>query len=132
MNVDLRKLEQVFSAAKASFRHGSDMAVYHASEHWCSPSEMRDQMSRVGAVLGDCDDFASLCVMLCRKTGVPARFVLCLTEHGESHLVAEVDGWIFDNREAHVVARDDLDYTWLAISGFNPGDPWHAIAKDKQ
>lgn len=127
MSADLRKLAQVFYAAKASFLYASDLEAYGVSEHWCSPDEIRGQLSAKGVVLGDCDDFASLCVFLARKTGIPARFLMCLTEQGESHLVCEVDGWILDNRQDEVRSRDDLCYTWVAISGFAAGEPWHSI-----
>jgi len=69
--------------------------------------------------------------MLARQQGMPARFVLCLTEASESHLVAEVAGWVLDNRQPDVMRRDDLPYTWLAISGFAAGDPWHVIQGDE-
>lgn len=128
MNADRRKLAQVFVAAQAAFRYAPDLTAYHAAEHWCAPAEIGEQLAAQGFFLGDCDDFASLCVTLCRKMQVPARFVLCLTERGESHLVCEVDGWILDNRQDAVRARDELEYTWLAISGFNAGEPWHSIS----
>lgn len=128
MSADARTIHQVFGAAKASFRYTSDMAVYHECEHWCAPKEMQDQLSTQGYLLGDCDDFASLCVMLARKIGLPARFVLCLTETDETHLVCEIDGWVLDNRRPDVTRRDDLNYTWLAISGYAKGDPWHTVA----
>ena len=130
MNADRRKLAQVFAAAKASFRYASDLTAYHASEHWAGPEEIRQQIADQGFVLGDCDDFASLCVYLGRKVGLPMRFVLCLTEAGESHLVAEVDGWIMDNRQYQVERRDDLGYTWVAISGLVEGAAWHAIKQE--
>lgn len=131
MNVDRRKLAQVFAAAQASFRHCSDTTAYHASEYWVAPAEIRAQIDSQGFILGDCDDFASLCVTLARKLQMPARFVLCLTETDESHLVCEVDGWILDNRQDTVRARDDLRYVWLAISGYNKGEPWHSIVEGK-
>lgn len=129
MSADLRTIHQVFGAAVASFRYNSDISVYHETEHWCTPSELRDQLSEAGLILGDCDDFASLCVYLGRKVGLPMRFVLCLTETGETHLVAEVDGWILDNRQDTVRARDDLRYVWLGISGYTKGDQWHSIVE---
>jgi len=27
--------------------------------------------------------------------------------------------------------REDVDYTWLKISGLEKGDPWHTIGKDE-
>lgn len=129
MSADLRKAAQVFAAAKTSFRYDSDMDVYHVTEHWVTVDEIQDQLSRAGVIMGDCDDFASLCVCLGRKLGMPMRFVLCLTEDGDTHLVAEMEGWIFDNRESDLARRDDLPYTWIAISDYAKNGPWHVIAR---
>ena len=127
MSVDYRTLHHLQLACLQQFRYAADMRAFGVSEHWISPDEIRAQLAAQGHVLGDCDDFASLAVMLARQQALPARFVLCFTEVGDSHLVAEVDGWVLDNRMPDVVRRDDLDYAWLAISGFSAGDPWHTI-----
>ncbi len=127
MNANYRTLHDLHAAAAQHFEYCADLLAYGSTEHWVSPDEIRAQLAANGRLLGDCDDFASLAVMLSRQQGLPARFVLCLTEDGGSHLVAEVEGWILDNRQPDVVRRDDLSYTWLAISGFKPGEPWHAI-----
>lgn len=128
MNADLQALHDLFATARQQFRYLPDMLAFGVNEHWMAPAEIRKQLAGNGFVVGDCDDFASLCAMLARQQGMPARFVICLTEQGDSHLVCEVDGWIFDNRQPGLVGRDDLDYTWLAISGFSPGEPWRTIA----
>lgn len=122
-------IEGVFNDAKSHFQYASDIATYGKEEHWISPSEMQAQFSQRGYIVGDCDDFASMCVMLARMRGAPARFVFCLTESKEAHLVCEIEGWILDNRHASVMRRDDLDYEWVSISGYAKGDPWHWIEK---
>lgn len=127
MNADFRLLHNLFFTAKARFNYCPDREVFGEEEHWIDPSEIRKQLAAQGFVLGDCDDFASLCVMLARQQGIPARFMVCLTEAGEPHAVGEVDGWILDNRQQDVMRRDDLDYSWLVISGFLPGEDWHFI-----
>lgn len=127
MSVDYRTLHHLHAAALQQFHYVSDMLAFGVEDHWISPAEIQQQLAQHGRVLGDCDDFASLCVMLARQQDMPARFVLCITETAETHLVAEVDGWILDNRLPDLVRRDDLDYAWLAISGFAAGDPWHII-----
>lgn len=127
MSADYRTLHNLHTAAKAQFQYCADTVAYGEVEHWVSPAEIRDQLSKHGVLVGDCDDFASLVVMFARGQGMPARFVLCMTEGGESHLVAEIGGWVLDNRQPDVMRQDDLDYTWLAISGYAPGDPWHVI-----
>lgn len=128
MSADYRNLHNLHAFAVQHFHYVADILVYGEDEHWIAPDEIREQLARLGRAVGDCDDFASLAVMLARQQGMPARFVLCLTETGESHLVCEVDGWILDNRQPDVMRRDDLDYTWLTISGHSPGEPWHTIA----
>lgn len=132
MNAEWRSLHHIHAAARQQFRYVPDQQAYGAVDHWLAPDELRRQLAGNGFVLGDCDDFASLCVMLARQQGLPARFVLCITETGESHLVAEVNGWVLDNRMDDVVSRDDLGYTWLAISGHTSGAPWHLIENGEQ
>lgn len=124
MSADYRALHHLHAFALQHFNYVADLLLYGENDHWTSPDEVRAQLQRNGLVMGDCDDFASLCVMLARQQGMPARFVLCMTETNECHLVAEVDGWVLDNRQPDVVRRDDLNYTWLAISGFLPGEVW--------
>lgn len=127
MSVEYRALHHLHAACLQQFAYAADVLAFGSADHWVSPDEIRAQLAAHGRVLGDCDDFASLAVMLARQQGMPARFVLCITETGESHLVAEVEGWVLDNRMPDAIRRDDLDYVWLAMSGFAAGDPWHTI-----
>lgn len=127
MSVDLAVLNNLHATCCQQFRYVPDLLAFGSNEHWMAPAEIGEQLARNGFVIGDCDDFASLAVMLARQQGMPARFVLCMTETGEAHLVAEVDGWILDNRQAAVAARDALPYSWLAVSGFAAGEPWRTI-----
>ena len=128
MSADYRTLHGLHHFCLTHFEYVADILNFGEADHWMSPDEIKRELARQGRVLGDCDDFASLAVMLARQQGMPARFVLCNDETGGCHLVAEVDGWIIDNRQPDAMRRDDLDYTWLAISGFCPGEPWHSIA----
>lgn len=117
----------VFNAAKEAFGWASDQATFHQCEYWATTEEML-AAAVDGKVRGDCDDFAELCVHQLRIEGYPARFVLCLTESGEAHLVCEVEGMILDNRQAYPTPIDRLEkYTWLACSGEQPGEPWRRI-----
>lgn len=127
MNAELRAVVQTFYVAKHNFRYCTDRDRFGKEEYWIGADEIKQQLNDYGVLVGDCDDFSSMCVMLLRKQNIPARFVFCKTENGEGHLVAEVDGWILDNRESEVARRDDLDYEWLFISGYNPGDSWQSI-----
>jgi len=80
-----------------------------------------------GAIHGDCEDFALACRKLCREKKISTRLVYCYTEKNAGHLVLESDGWILDCRQKEPVARDDLPYKWVRISGYETGDPWHEI-----
>lgn len=121
MNAELNSIHQ---AALSHFQYQSEV-----TEHWMVPEEIRADLQRYGIVVGDCDDFASYCVMQLRQKGIPARFVFCQCENGEYHLVCESDGWILDNRQPIVCRQDDLPYEWISISGFKSGQPWHRIVE---
>jgi predicted transglutaminase-like cysteine proteinase len=56
--------------------------------------------------------------------------VHCVVGDEGHHLVLEVEGWVLDNRYKWVMNRDDLDYKWVRISGYEKGDKWHRIKKD--
>lgn len=131
MSADYQTLHDLHAACLQQFEYVADLLAFGVADHWCSPDEIRSQLSTQGCLLGDCDDFASLAVMLARQQGLPARFVMCLTEASESHLVAEVGGWVLDNRQGDVVRRDDLPYVWVAISGFKSGEAWHVIEPER-
>lgn len=127
MSADFSVLRKIHQSALAGFRFIADQQQFDKPDHWMSVSEIREQLASQGHLIGDCDDFASLCVMLARRDGLPARFVLCLTETGEPHLIAEVDGWVLCNRQTDVMRRDDLDYTYVSVSGFAPGESWRSV-----
>ncbi|WP_203466403.1 transglutaminase domain-containing protein [Dechloromonas sp. TW-R-39-2] len=130
MTVDVRAVFQLFHAAKHQFYYQADLKAFGKVEYWIGPAEIREQLATQGVVVGDCDDFASLCVMHARAQGLPARFVLCLTEAGESHLVCEIEGWVLDNRQSEVERQDDLDYSWLAVSDYVAGGDWRIVVKE--
>lgn len=109
------------------FEYTTDKEQYGISEKWSVPPEYSTGMT----FKGDCDDFAMMCRKLCREHGIDnSRLVVCRTETGEGHLVLEVTGYILDNRSLQLETKDSLTdkgYTWLAISGVNPGDAWHGV-----
>lgn len=119
-------VDEIFHNAKSMFGWVDDSSRFGEVEHWATYAELRESID-AKAVRGDCDDFSSLCVHELRKEGHKARYVLCLTEQGEAHLVAECEGMILDNRQVFPTPQDRMAYTWLAISGYAPGEPWHLI-----
>ena len=114
MNAELNRIHQ---EALGKFHYTTEVA-----EHWMTPEELKAYPQ----LHGDCDDFAGYCVMRLREKNIPARFVFCKAPGGY-HLVCESDGWILDNCQPMVCRQDDLDYQWISISGFKPGDAWHTI-----
>lgn len=110
------------------FSYTSDTEGRGVPEHWVDQDELADLDSKGrGEFKDDCDGMALACRYQCRKVGIPSRLVFCRTETGGYHLVLEVAGWIIDNREQWVRGRDDLDYEWISISGYEKGDPWREI-----
>ena len=113
------QLKQVFHLVTKHFINLPDEA-----EHWQMPPP---NYTGTQWLRDDCDGFCLACRVLLRQLGIPSRLVYCEIEN-TGHLVVEVQGWILDNRQRTVVPNILLsDYTWLRISGFNPGDPWREI-----
>lgn len=127
----IQLLNSLFQTVKQNFTYRSDKEQYKRDELWMQPIQ-----GYIGKnhITGDCEDFALACRRLCRNAGIKnSRLVICKTESQEMHCVLEADGYVFDNRMNSVVTREDLDqrgYTWIAISGYEPGEPWHFVEKD--
>lgn len=117
--VDLPLLKVIFHTVKKHFIEHPDRA-----EHWQMPPENYDGKQ---TLKDDCDGFCLACRVLLRKRQIPNRLVYCEID-GSGHLVVEVNGWIFDNKQKTVVANRLLsDYRWLRISGYGAGDTWREI-----
>lgn len=123
----IAELQSVLDSVQRNFVWEPDSKVWFQIDHWETPSEVVAVTDADGKVHGDCDQHALLCRQALRAKNIPNRLVLCLTEMDECHLVCEVDGWILDNRFPRVTERDLLNYKWVAVSGFNTGDPWHEV-----
>lgn len=112
------------------FNYTSDVLQRGLPEHWVDVSELDSLESLAKRTFkDDCDGYALACRYQCRKVAISNRLVFCQTETHAYHLVLEVEGWILDNRYKHVIARDDVPYNWISMSGFERGDPWHEIGK---
>lgn len=113
------KLENIHRKVRNSF-----IEITEAVEEWTMPPEDYDGSQ---TLTDDCDGFCLACRTLLRKADIPSRLVYCEIEKN-GHLVVEVDGWILDNRQRVVMPNTLLkDYVWLAISGYQAGDPWCRI-----
>ena len=120
------KLTGIHSKVLSNFTYKTDMKQYGMEEKWVMPEPNYDGSSKI---VGDCEDFALACRKLCRDAGIDtSRLVYCKTENGGGHGVLEVEGWILDNRQEKLMNRDKVrGYEWIAVSGYNSGDPWHYI-----
>lgn len=122
----LSKVEAVHRRVFQIFEYKTDKDKYGKLEHWMDTAELQEALKR-GRLVGDCDDFALACRHLLWKEGIPNRLVLCEVPGQGGHLVVEVEGYILDNNYNRVMRRQDLNYKWIKISGYNVGDPWQEI-----
>ena len=123
----LPTLDKIHRMVFDRFEYEYDHKQYGMNEYWVMPEPNYDGKSRI---VGDCEDFALACRKLVRDAGLESRLVYCETETGEGHAVLEVKGWILDNRQTQVVSNDWLrerGYKFIAISGFDSGDPWYRL-----
>ena len=119
------KLKYIHRTVFKNFTYMTDKRQYDLDEKWVMPDIDYNEHDELA---GDCEDFALACRKLVREAGIDnSRLVFCLTESGGGHCVLEVDGCILDSRQIKVKRRDDINYEWVAISGYNSGDPWKFI-----
>jgi predicted transglutaminase-like cysteine proteinase len=117
-------LSRIHKETLDRFTYLGDKENFDLEEHWPDPRMLPDPPK---PFTGDCDDFALMCRKELKKHNIINRLVYCKVETGGGHLVCEVNGWILDNRCWKVAKRDDLPYTWIAISGYEKDQPWRKI-----
>ena len=123
-NENKSKVFKVFYDLKARFIYRSDTLNWDKLEHWESEKEIPDR----GIFYGDCDSFALAIRKYLRREGInDSRLVFCQTETGGYHLIIDWQGWLLDNRYDYPVTRDEIDYKFIKISGFNKGDNWRTV-----
>ena len=114
-------LRNIHRLVLSNFREKADL-----HEEWRMP-EIHYNGTQV--IKDDCDGFCLAVRFLLRKKSIASRLVYCEVDGG-GHLVVEASGWILDNRQKTVVSNRllrALNYRFLRISGYMPGDPWHEI-----
>lgn len=117
-----QELNKIHRDVTSRFTYITDLKKHGLREHWPSP----EQLPTDDKFTGDCDDFALMCRKLCRERNFKSRLVFCkVRELNAYHLVCEVEGYILDNMCGFVVDIHQLDYEWMYISGYEPGDKWH-------
>lgn len=119
----VKTLRSVFQELRSSHEYATDRQVWGLPDHWESP----DQINLKAIRLEDCDGFALAVRKRLRELDIPNRLVLCEVPNQGYHLVCEVKGYIFDNRYLRLRSRDKMNYKWLAISGYEAGEPWRAL-----
>lgn len=122
----LSRVEAVHRRVFRIFEYKTDKDQYDKLEHWMDTAELEAALQR-GKLVGDCDDFALACRHLLWDEGIPNRLVLCEIPGYGGHLVLEVEGYILDNNHDRVMRRQDLNYKWIKLSGYNIGEPWLEI-----
>lgn len=126
-------LDDVFYGVSDKFRWFPDTDVWRekckAGEYWASVKELLSQRNPDGKIHGDCDDWCALVRDGLTKHEILSRLVLCQVPNEGLHLVVDVSGIILDCRQKIPVSRDDMDYDFLASSGYHAGEPWHIIVK---
>lgn len=116
-------LDKIHKRVFDNFEYITDEKQYGQLEKWVVPED-------VDNVKGDCEDFVLACRKLVRAEGLQSRIVFCKDETGAGHAVLESGGYVLDNRQRKVYTKQRLEskgYTFISISGFEPGDPWHKL-----
>jgi len=121
--------------AQGIFVWRDDQQVWGVPEYWASADELETMAARNGGrVIGDCDDYASLCLHALREMGVEARYLTAWCETGGYHCVclARHDGeaLVLDNRFGPPMDRQQLylsGYKFDRMSGLSPRDSWAEV-----
>ena len=130
--------------AQRVFQWRDDQQVWGMPEFWATADELDARFCASmptaadgivdGVVIGDCDDYAGLCLHALRRLGIDARYLTCWCETGGYHCVclAQHDGeaLVLDNRYGQPMSRHDLwlqGYKFDAMSGLHPGDDWAKV-----
>lgn len=105
------------------FTYMTDEFHYGVEEEW---ADIPDELLATGAIVGDCDDFARICMIKAQQQGFQTRLVFCRA-NGGGHLICEVvdpqfsQAFYFDNRQTTLVnLRSIQDYEFIMVSGWNP------------
>ena len=129
--LNLVAMKKVFYDAIAIFKYDHSKLLPE-NYHWDTDQELKDQITKNGILNGICVDFALYCRMKLNEVGIPNTLVLCMTETKELHLVCNVHGYIFDNRQTIFCTNTELEstgYNFLEESGEHVGDKWFIIEK---
>lgn len=126
-------LREAHQWALRHFEYVPDQLRWGRPDHLPSFAEIEEQLQRSPAIVrDDCDGFARLCQWrLKHGYGIDASLVLCFTDTNQGHMVASVQGWILDNRQADVMPRETLEEAgyWFLLEGTSDGR-WFRIIDD--
>jgi predicted transglutaminase-like cysteine proteinase len=111
---DFDFFNRIHSWALSIFEYHTDLETWGLPDYWATIGDLQLEFDINNKIKGDCDDFAQLCRYAAMACGIPSRLVLCYTELGDYHCVAEIEsGWIFDNRESLI-----SHWTYLLGKGY--------------
>lgn len=122
------------------FTYVPDLTEYPDWDDYWSP--IPASILARGAIRGDCDEFARICLLKCMGSGLKARLVFCLDENRDGHLICEVTDELeqqtlyLDNRKKQPVNIDGLTgYHFIGIGPWNPqpadSRPWYDVDQAK-
>lgn len=116
------ELQPIFESVKSRFESTLELDAGGDEDIWTptGPGQFR----------GDCDEFSREMVRVLREQGYPARLLIAKNEKGTWHMMAEVDGWIFDDLARGVFHRSSLSgrqYEYWFVSGYKAGEPWWKV-----
>lgn len=130
-------IDRVFRWAAGIFIWTEDIKTWKRPDHWPLESELEELAARgAGQITDDCDGHASLCRYALWKLKVPNRLLVGNVEPSAAPrqpfgnhcvLTPENTGLVLDCRHPFIVPRQDLEdlgYTFIEMSGLEPGDPW--------
>lgn len=131
-------LGQMARRLHANFKYEYDKDRFGLTEYWEDQSSI--PMPVRAPFQGDCEQFAMVAVYEANRLGIAGRLVICLTETGEGHCIAELcssdgkEAYYMDNRKRGLLVRSQLaGYKFYSASPWNPkrGEtrPWHVLKR---
>lgn len=119
---DRTDLQAVFDSVKSRFESTLELDAGGDKDIWTPTGP--------GKFRGDCDEFSREAVRVLREQGYPARLVIAKNQLGDWHMMAEVEGWIFDDLARGIFRRESVaarQYEYWFVSSYEAGGPWWKV-----
>ncbi len=130
-DTDYVQLRAIHKRNMARFVYKTDLEQFKKHEYWIDEKVLQAYVGTKLQFVGDCEEFARVCMFEAIAAGFDARLVICKIENGEGHCVCEVadpkrqQAWYMDNRRTKLV-----DVKGLAGYVFYAASPWNPMAHD--